>query len=161
MKKKHIVSTIIMLSTTLFCGCGNSVSTEQSSNTQSSDAAIQQEMTLSDTDIISTLSTDKPKLDDGVYRTYSLGTILPENTVLDLNVSFLLENMEEPAQTVIFYNGHPYKTVEFSNEDEEIILEESGNYWIILIDEDNNYVDITDKIDYLVPNKGNGIFLLE
>ena len=159
MRKNFIVSVII-LSMILLCGCAKDSLVEQNIDNQANNTGTVQNVSFEATDVNSS-NKEQPKLDDGVYRTYSLGTMLPSSTILNLNAAFLLDNMENPTKTMIYLNGELYKTVEFSNEDKEIQLDESGNYWIIVTDNENNYIDITDKIDYLVPSEGSGVLFLE
>ena len=46
-------------------------------------------------------------------------------------------------------------------EDEELELKDSGNYAFFVFDKNGDYVDITDKIDYLVPASENGIIYVQ
>lgn len=159
MKKKFIVS-VIALSMILFCGCvKNSLDVQNLDNQANNTSAVQN--VSFDVTKTNLSNKEQPKLNDGVYRNYSLGTMFPSSTILNLNATFLRDNIENPTKAIIYLNGELYKTIEFSNEDEEIKLDESGNYWIVVMNDENNYVDITDKIDYLVPSEGNGILFLE
>ena len=104
---------------------------------------------------------EKKKLEDGVYRTYSLGKTFSEGTILKLSASLLSRSVETPLKTVIYFNGSLYKTIDFSEKDQEAVLEESGNYWIIVLDDENNYTDITNEIDYFVPGREENVVYLE
>ena len=160
MRKKFIVS-VIALSMILLCGCAKDNLDEQILDNQANNTSTVQNASFEVTNTNSSNNKEQPKLNDGVYRTYSLGTMLPSSTILNLNASFLRDNIENPTKTIIYLNGELYKTIEFSNEDEEIKLDESGNYWIVVMGNENNYVDITDKLDYLVPSEGSGVLFLE
>ena len=143
MKKKFIVS-VIALSMILFCGCvKNSLDVQNLDNQANNTSAVQN--VSFDVTKTNLSNKEQPKLNDGVYRNYSLGTMFPSSTILNLNATFLRDNIENPTKTIIYLNGELYKTIEFSNEDEEIKLDESGNYWIVVMNDENNYVDITDK----------------
>ena len=157
--RKNIVSGIV-LSMVLLCGCGKNSLDEQNIDNQANNTSTLQNVSFEFTKTNSS-NREQPKLNDGVYRTYSLGSMLPASAILNLNVSFLRDNIENPTKTIKYLNGELYKTIEFSNEDEEIKLDESGNYWIVVMDNENNYVDITDKIDYLVPSEGSAVRFLE
>lgn len=50
--------------------------------------------------------------------------------------------------------------IEFSGEDEKIELDVSGNYLVIVIDNNQKYVDITDEIDYLFISQRDSILFL-
>ena len=101
------------------------------------------------------------EVSDGVYRTYSFGTTLQEDTVLKIQPDLLFQAVDQPVKTLIYLNGSLYKTVDFSGEEEEIRLDKSGNYWIIVVDAENNYKDITDEIDYYVECDENSILYLQ
>lgn len=147
MKQKLIITSVVLL-TGLFCGCGNAELNKSSLESPKSDTiskSIQQEIKSDNT-----VNRSQPELDDGVYRTYSFGVTLQEGTVLKVQSDLLLQTMERPVKTLIYLDSNLYKTVDFSDEDKEIKLDKSGNYWIIVADAENNYKDITDEIDYYI-----------
>ena len=157
MKIKLIASIMTIVLVSLW-GCSIGNIDEQKLDPQISNAKATQ---IIEQEIESHNNKEQPALHDGVYRTYSLGTTFPAGTILDLKSSLLLQTVEMPIKTAIYYNGELYKTIEFSNQDEEVELEDGGNYWIIVIDKENSFTDITDKIDYLVPSIGDSILFLQ
>lgn len=157
MKRKFIIA-IAALTAVLFCGCESVGLNEQTSDAQDCNTVTQADQKEVKSDQV--LNEDNSRFNDGVYRTYSLGTDFQKGTVLQLRSDLLLKVMPEPVKTVVYLDGGLYTTVEFSNEDEEIRLDESGNYWIAVVDDENNYYDITDEIDYLVESDGDALLYL-
>lgn len=156
LKRKLCISAAVLL---LFCmGVRGEVWEQHSdvnSNYQMVMPSIQKE-----TKSEKIVNKDQFKVDDGVYRSYSLGTTLQAGTVVNLNASLLLNYVEELVKTAVFLNGDLYKMIEFSGEDEKIELDVSGNYWVIVIDNNQKYVDITDEIDYLFISQRDSILFL-
>ena len=150
-----LIASIVTTAMLLLCGCKSGIDNENS-HIQMSNAAQQIEQ--------KTESNNKEEsaiIDDGVYRTYSLGETFPAGAILDLNSSLLLRTAETPVKTAIYYNGELYKTIEFSEQNEEVELDYDGNYWIVVIDKENNFTDITNEIDYLVPSRGDSVLFLQ
>ena len=156
--KIKLIASVMIMGLVSFGGFRISDIDEQKSDTKINNAKATQ---IIKQEIKSYNNKEQPALHDGVYRTYSLGTTFPAGTILDLKSSLLLQTVETPIKTAIYYNGELYKTIEFSNQDEEVELEDGGNYWIIVIDKENSFTDITDKIDYLVPSIGDSILFLQ
>ena len=102
-----LIASIVTTAMLLLCGCKSGIDNENS-HIQMSNAAQQIEQ--------KTESNNKEEnaiIDDGVYRTYSLGETFPAGAILDLNSSLLLRTAETPVKTAIYYNGELYKTIRF------------------------------------------------
>ena len=152
-----LIASIVTTAMLLLCGCKSGIDNENS-HTQMSNAVAAQQI---EQKIESNNKEENGTIDDGVYRTYSLGETFPAGAILDLNSSLLLRTAETPVKTAIYYNGELYKTIEFSEQNEEVELDYDGNYWIVVIDKENNFTDITNEIDYLVPSRGDSIIFLQ
>ena len=160
MKRKIMCMTGISLSLFLLFGC----------------AAVERKIdtTKSTTETVSSLEnkTDMPEnvyklknaessIHDGVYRTYSLGEFFSAGTLVTLESEMLLDEIDSPDTICVYYYDELYKTISYENEDEELELKDSGNYAFFVFDKNGDYVDITDKIDYLVPASENGIIYVQ
>ena len=77
--RKNIVSGIV-LSMVLLCGCGKNSLDEQNIDNQANNTSTLQNVSFEFTKTNSS-NREQPKLNDGVYRTYSLGSMLPASAI--------------------------------------------------------------------------------